>query len=215
MKKLTILVSMVLALSLVLATPVYAVPALPHAFYGSVTVNGAPAPPGTSVEARGTGVMTGIEDNPTVTTVSGIYGTSDPFAHRLVVQGDILDGTILTFYVNGTSTGQTAEWDSGETTELDLTVTEVIVEVIVEPPPAPTPAPTPPAPTPPEATEVVPGYWDVDEVITEEGVFTEAVALESADDLVQVTIAEDTVGLTAEGEPLEVITTVAVAEPPS
>jgi len=33
------------------ATPVYAVPALPHAFYGSVTINGTAAPDGSRVSA--------------------------------------------------------------------------------------------------------------------------------------------------------------------
>jgi len=124
MKKITIFIG--LALLLVLsAIPVYAqgIPPLPHAFYGSVTIDGSPAPVGTEVEARGTGVSTGIADNPTITTVSGVYGTSNPFEHRLIVQGDIDDGATLTFYVNGVSTGQTAEWHSGETTELGLSVT--------------------------------------------------------------------------------------------
>jgi hypothetical protein len=67
--------------------------------------------------------MTGVEDNPTVTTASGIYGTANPFEHRLIVQGDIEEGATITFYVNGVSTGQTAEWHSGDTTELDLAVT--------------------------------------------------------------------------------------------
>jgi len=124
MKKLTIFI--VLAFVLVLcATPVYAngILPLPHAFYGTVTINGTAAPVSTQVSARGTGVTTGIADNPTITTVAGIYGTSNPFEHRLVVQGDIEEGAIITFYVNGVSTGQTAAWHSEGITELDLTVT--------------------------------------------------------------------------------------------
>ena len=107
------------------AVPIYAqgIPALPHAFYGTVTINNSPAPVSTQVEARGTGVATGIAGNPTTTTVKGIYGTSNPFEPRLIVQGDIEEDTLITFYVNGYSTRQTAEWDSGAVTELDLTVT--------------------------------------------------------------------------------------------
>jgi len=122
-RKAFISLGLILLLSL-LAVPVYAngIPDLPHAFYGTVTINGSPAPVGTEVEARGEGVLTDIEDNPTITTVRGIYGTDNPFEHRLIVQGDILDGATITFYVNGRSTGQTAEWHSGDTTELDLTV---------------------------------------------------------------------------------------------
>ncbi|GAI51635.1 unnamed protein product, partial [marine sediment metagenome] len=47
-------------------------------------------------------------------------GGLDP---KLVVQGYIEEGTIITFYVKGVSTGQTAEWHNGDVTELDLTVT--------------------------------------------------------------------------------------------
>jgi len=106
------------------ATPVYAngVPPLPHAFYGDVTINGSPAPIGTTVEARGTGVLTGIEGNPITTTEPGKYGSANSSQPRLIVQGDILDGAVITFYVNGVSTEQTTEWHSGYTTELDLAV---------------------------------------------------------------------------------------------
>jgi hypothetical protein len=108
------------------ATPVYAdsAPALPHAFYGAVEINGSPAPAGTSVKVVGEGVQTGVGTNPIVTTVEGEYGGgADPMAPKLVVQGTVADGTIVTFYVNGFSTGQTATWHSGEVTEVDLAVT--------------------------------------------------------------------------------------------
>ncbi|GAH95212.1 unnamed protein product, partial [marine sediment metagenome] len=135
MKKLTIFI--VMAFLLVLAAPVYAIPALPHAFYGDVEINGKPAPVGTRVEARGEGVATGIAGNPTITTVTGIYGTSNPYEPRLIIQavkeGNIQDGTTLTFYVNDVSTGQTAEWHSGETSPKDLSVT------IAAPGPGPAP----------------------------------------------------------------------------
>src|SRR4030042_1956918 len=124
MRKATFFIVLALLLFLC-ATPVYAdgIPALPHAFYGTVQINGSPAPVGTQVSATGTGVMTGIEDNPTITTTTGVYGSSDPFAHRLLVQGDIQEGATITFYVNGVSTGQTAAWHSGATTQLNLSAT--------------------------------------------------------------------------------------------
>ena len=61
MKKLAIFIVLALLLTLC-STPVYAngIPALPHAFYGTVKINGSSARVGTSVEARGPGVMTGI-----------------------------------------------------------------------------------------------------------------------------------------------------------
>jgi len=118
------------------ATPVHAqeIPPLPHAFYGTVEINDSPAPSGTEVEARGEGIRTDIQGNPIVTTAAGVYGSPDPMGPKLIVQGDLLDGATITFYVNGVSTEQTAEWHSGEVTELDLTVT------------IPTPPPTPPSP---------------------------------------------------------------------
>ena len=130
MRKVTIFT--IAAFLLVLcAMPVYAdgVPSLPHAFYGNVTINGAPALAGTTVEARGEGVRTGLAGNPVVTTEVGKYGSATSPALDLIVQGDIVDGAIITFHVNGVSTGQTAAWHSGETTELDLAVT-----IITEPP---------------------------------------------------------------------------------
>jgi len=140
MKKLAVFISLAL-LFVLCATTVYAddgVPALPHAFYGTVQINGVPAPIGTSVEARGEGVLTGIPYNPTITIASGIYGTTNPFEPRLLVQGTIMDGAIITFYVNNVSTGQTAEWHTEGITELPLTVTIVA-------PPTVTPTVTPTA----------------------------------------------------------------------
>ena len=124
-------------------TPVYAqeTPPLPHAFYGTVEVNGSPAPAGTEVEARGEGVQVGVGNNPVVTTAEGRYGSSQPLEPKLIVQGDLVEGSPVTFYVNGVSTGQTAEWHSGEVTELNLTAT------IEGPPPETTETP------PPETTE--------------------------------------------------------------
>ena len=135
-------------------TPVYAqaIPALPHAFYGTVEINGSLAPVGTEVEVRGEGVQTGVGNNPIVTTVAGSYGSSNPLEPKLIVQGDIADGAILTFYVNGVSTGQTVEWHSGEVTEIELTVTTegAPPETTGAPPPGATETP------PPGATEAPP-----------------------------------------------------------
>jgi len=115
--------AMLLALA---ATPVYAdsAPTLPHAFYGVVEINGSPAPVGTLVKVVGEGVQTGVGTNPIVTDVEGEYGGgTDPMAPKLVVQGGVSDGTTVTFYVNGFSTGQTATWHSGEVTEVNLSAT--------------------------------------------------------------------------------------------
>jgi hypothetical protein len=127
------LLAMLLALSV---SPVYAdeAPSLPHAFYGTVEINGSPAPTGTEVEVRGEGVRTGVTQNPLVTTAQGEYGGSGSFDLKLLVWGDIADGATVTFYVNGFSTGQTATWHSGEVTEVDLAATIEEGAVPEEPP---------------------------------------------------------------------------------
>jgi len=171
--------------------PAYAqgnVPALPHAFHGTVKINGSPAPVGTEVEARGEGVLTDVVGNPVIITTDGKYGSSNPLEPKLIVQGDIAEGTTLTFYVNGVSTGRTAEWHSGEITEIDLTVT-------IEGPP--------------------PGTTEISDVISSAGVFMETVNAESSDGLCQLTIAKDTVGLINGDEPLSEIKMVKMGAPPA
>jgi hypothetical protein len=128
---------MLLAMLLALAvSPVYAdeAPSLPHAFYGTVEINGSPAPAGTEVGVRGEGVTTGVDQNPIVTTAQGEYGGSGSFDLKLLVWGNIADGATVTFYVNGFSTGQTAQWHSGEVTEIDLAATIEEGAVPEEPP---------------------------------------------------------------------------------
>jgi len=121
------------------ATPVYAdiAPTLPHAFYGTVEINGSPAPVGTSVKVVGEGVQTGVGTNPIVTTVEGEFGGgADPLVPKLVVQGTVAEGATVSFYVDGFATGQTAEWHSGEVTEIDLAATIEEGAVPEEPPDA-------------------------------------------------------------------------------
>ena len=136
--KIKVVAFMLLAMLLALAaTPVYAdtAPTIPQAFYGTVEINGSPAPVGTSVKVIGEGVQTGIGTNPIVTTVVGEYGGgADPMTPKLVVQGSVADGAVVTFYVNGFSTGQTATWHSGEVTEVNLTATIEEDAVPDEPP---------------------------------------------------------------------------------
>jgi hypothetical protein len=117
-----VLLAVLLAMAV---SPAYADehPVLPHAFYGTVEINGSPAPAGTEVEARGEGVRTGVDQNPIMTTAEGEYGGTGGFDPKLVVWGDIADGATVTFYVNGFSTGQTAQWHSGGVTEIDLAAT--------------------------------------------------------------------------------------------
>ena len=140
-----------LAISLCFLLPyvaVYAQPPLPHAFYGTVEINGEPAPVGTVVEARGEGVLTGIEGNPITVTEAGKYGGPGGLDPKLVVQGDVENGTPIEFYVNGVRAEcydpAAGEWvdtypfESGAVTELNL-------RVGVAPTPTPTPTTTPTA----------------------------------------------------------------------
>ncbi len=120
------LIYLVLALLLSLwGIPVYAqqeVPPLPHAFFGNLTVDGKPALVGTRVEARGNGVITGVEGNPLITTVAGKYGGPDVVDRKLIVQGNIVPDTLIKFYVNGADTGQACPFRAGETQRLDLSI---------------------------------------------------------------------------------------------
>jgi hypothetical protein len=192
MKKVTTFIALALLLTLC-AAPVYAqgIPPLPHAFYGNVTINNNPAPAGATVEARGTGVLTGIAGNPVTTTVAGVYGTSNPFEPRLIVQGDIDEGATITFYVNGRSTGQTAEWHSGVTTQINLDVTIAAVGGG-----APGGAPA--------YTEVEATLFGEEALflIDDEGEIQETIIATSEDENLDLTIKEGTTALDEDGDPL-------------
>lgn len=152
MKTKMVVFSFLAVLLAMVATPVYAdvAPTLPHAFYGVLEINGDPAPVGTLVEVRGEGVQTGVGTNPIEVIVEGEYGGGDdPMTPKLVVQGSIADGTMLTFYVNGFETEYTAVWHSGEVTEVDVSAT---IEEGAVPPPTTPPAPPPTNPAAPPPT---------------------------------------------------------------
>ena len=85
------------------ATPTHAQqpPPVPHAFYGSVEVNGQPAAVGAKIEARGAGVKVGIQGNPLTMTVAGRYGGRTLGEPKLGVQGPIADKAPIEFYIDG------------------------------------------------------------------------------------------------------------------
>ena len=89
-------------------------PIPPHAFAGTVTVNGATAPDGTQVTAY----LEGVPDSVAGTTVSGgMYNV------KLVQRGSTLFADRkVTFKVGGKDSSSTAVWTSGEATELNLVV---------------------------------------------------------------------------------------------
>lgn len=151
--KTKLILSLILPLALLaFASPVsvYAIPTLPHAFYGDVVINDSPALDGTQISATvDVGDIVPVQ-NP-VSTVGGSFG--NPY---LLVQGNIQNGAVITFYVtneNGTAIGGTYLFEiGGGPTPLVLSVT------IAEPEPEPTPSPTPSAPpTVPHGTTDVRG----------------------------------------------------------
>jgi len=89
-----------------------AFPVLPHAFCGDVEVNGVSAPDGTPISATvSEGTLNTGEQNP-VLTVGGSYGKGE--ALPLLVQGtDIPEGAVVSFYVFGVKTDQTAVFRQG------------------------------------------------------------------------------------------------------
>jgi hypothetical protein len=95
-------VGSVICLCMLLANSAAAQPLPPpHAFFGAVSINDQAAPAGTVIEARGEGVRTGIPGNPMTSQFAGYYGGPTGLEEKLVVQGQVGDGDLLSFYVNG------------------------------------------------------------------------------------------------------------------
>jgi hypothetical protein len=210
--------SLILVLALLLTisvSPVYAsdIMPLPQAFYGAVTINGSPAPVGTSIEARGTNVQTGIAGNPLVTKVSGHYGSPDGGdGSKLIVQGYIAEGTTIYFYVNGTAADQTASFIAGTTPVLDLTVTISSSGSgggggggTKTSTPTKT-ATTTPSPTYIPVTVPEPGITVLGSAVDSAGKFSTAVTASSSDNDASVTIEAGVTGFKADRTPLTEIT---------
>ncbi len=126
-----------------------AIPPVPHAFYGTVTIYGAPAPAGSSITARGQNILVDIPGNPFITTTAGEYGGPGRDDPKLIVQGNdsLANGTPIEFYVNGVRAQcaaadgawqATYPFTSGATTQLNLRIVDVTET------PTATPTRTPP-----------------------------------------------------------------------
>ncbi|MFC2071919.1 FG-GAP-like repeat-containing protein [Chloroflexota bacterium] len=115
------LISLAIALlAMVLVTPVaYAVPPIPHSFYGTLKINEQDALAGTVVTAKfGAGLTCG----PYTTTEAGKYGDNATASYLAVTHDNIHEGDPVSFYVNGIDTGETALFvPGGGPTELNLT----------------------------------------------------------------------------------------------
>ena len=104
---------------LLCAIPAHAgTPTLPHAFYGTLTINSSAAAVGTVVKAK----VGGVECGSITTTVAGHYGGSGAFDQKLLVSGEIATGATIYFYANDYEADQTYAFSSGDVTELNLTV---------------------------------------------------------------------------------------------
>jgi len=117
---------------------VSAIPGIPHQFYGSVTLNGQPAPDGTIIVAK----INGIEVART-TTKDGKYGYNPIF--YIDDPNNDRSGKEIRFFVNGIDTGQTKYFCNSCVTELNLTASSSST-----PPSGPSgPGPSAPAPSMP------------------------------------------------------------------
>ncbi len=93
-------------------------PLIPAGYYGSITLDGQPAPAGTTIIAK-----IGTEERGSITTASsGSYGGPGGPDLKLGVLGYAGEnGSIVTFFVNNVAAQQTTTWTSGEIKKVDLT----------------------------------------------------------------------------------------------
>ncbi len=97
-----------------------AVPLLPAEFWGSVTIDGAPAPAGTVIIAR----IDGRDCGSLTLDVAGVYGGDAIFDKRLLVSGEADDKEReITFFVNDVKAVETAIYTPGTSKRLDLSIT--------------------------------------------------------------------------------------------
>ncbi len=109
---------LVLLLTLALVGGVQAIPPLPYEFFGTITIDGTPAPVGTEVIAKINGTVVGN----ITTTAKGLYGGENTFDQRLVVNGNEEQlESYVTFYVGDRQADQKVKLLAGESQKLDLT----------------------------------------------------------------------------------------------
>lgn len=105
---------LLIAFSLLFFGMAYAVPGIPHQFYGSVAVNGAPAD-GALIVAK----INNIEVART-TSSNGTYGY-DPYIFYVPDPNGTNSGKTIDFYLSGTKVASKA-FETGATTRLDLSI---------------------------------------------------------------------------------------------
>ena len=111
----------ILALALCAVIPAdvaHGIPAMPHAFHGTITIGGSDAAIGTVITAK----IDGVQKGSYTTTVAGQYGNPSELDY-LIVSGDI-EGATIYFYADGNVANETYAFEpGGGPTELNLTVT--------------------------------------------------------------------------------------------
>ncbi len=116
-----------IALMILSSVGVYAMPQMPHQFYGDVTIDGVAAPDGTIVEAKIAGVTYGL-----TTTLVGRYGWDPVFQvssddpDTTLVEGGV-NGDSVAFYVGDILTTSHV-FSVGGSDELDLAASTVPIE---------------------------------------------------------------------------------------
>ena len=138
MSNLKILVSIVVAVFFLLPAMTFAQGAQPPCrFYGTVQLDGYDVPDGTVITA----IIEGVPYS--TTTPEAAYGSSTYVLKIEPSAGAFYNyGTQIYFKIDDHVAKETATWESGSNTELNLTASTA-------PPPTPTPSPTPiPTPTP-------------------------------------------------------------------
>lgn len=95
---------------------------IPAAYYGSVTVDGEPAPAGVEVTAE----LAGTTYGPITTNEDGEFGGPTPADQKLVVDpSEIPDNTEVVFFVEGQEVDTTVSWESGNNEQIELSVAEL------------------------------------------------------------------------------------------
>ncbi len=196
------ILTLLLALAIGVAAGEDVPPALPHDFWGGVTIDGSPAPAGTEITALiGDTACGSIK-----TTKIGEYASSSRHeGGRLVVSGtDGQSGETITFLVNGRTAREMATFTPDSTTRLDLSV-------VPTPPsggnggggpsgssPAPVETSAPPAPAMPVGRASLP--------LSGTGEVSESVTVGTGDGAGSLTVGEGTRARDANGNPLGEVT---------
>ena len=109
----------VVGVGLMLPAVALAVPAMPHQFYGTVNFTNGSAPDGLLVEAK---VINGVSIVSTESTVTknGKYGYDPLF--KVEDNNSTLSGETIEFYVDGIKANETAIFNNGASTPLNLTI---------------------------------------------------------------------------------------------